>query len=81
MKNNWINQLRDAWKRFKDNVSVLDLNILNREDFSTWENLFMGKLVPHLENEGCLVVAVAGGTNTGKSTICLLYTSPSPRDS
>ncbi len=69
MKGNWINQFKDAWKRFKDNVSVLDLNILNGEDLSAWENLFMGKLLPHLENEGCLVIAVAGGTNTGKSTI------------
>ena len=69
VKEDWIDLLKSAWKRFKDNVSILDLNILKGEDLSAWENLFMGKLVPHLENEGCLVVAVAGGTNTGKSTI------------
>lgn len=69
MKSNWIDPFADVWKRFKDNVSKLDLNILNGEDLSAWEKLFLGKLVPHLEREGCLVVAVAGGTNTGKSTV------------
>jgi hypothetical protein len=34
-----------------------------------WSNLLTYKLVPHLAGEGCLVVAVAGGTNTGKSTV------------
>ncbi|MCC6142389.1 MAG: 50S ribosome-binding GTPase [Candidatus Hydrogenedentes bacterium] len=34
-----------------------------------WEDLLTYKLVPHLAGEGCLVVAVAGGTNTGKSTV------------
>lgn len=34
-----------------------------------WLNLLRNKLKPHLEGEGCLVVAVAGGTNTGKSTV------------
>jgi hypothetical protein len=38
----------------------------NAED---WEDLLTYKLVPHLAGEGCLVVAVAGGTNTGKSTV------------
>lgn len=69
MKENWINELSGVWKRFKEQISELGLNILNEKDLSTWEKLFLGKLVPHLEREGCLVVAVAGGTNTGKSTI------------
>lgn len=34
-----------------------------------WVNLLRYKLVPHLAGEGCLIAAVAGGTNTGKSTI------------
>lgn len=34
-----------------------------------WLDLLMHKLVPHLAGEGCLVVVVAGGTNTGKSTV------------
>ncbi|HPO12274.1 MAG TPA: 50S ribosome-binding GTPase [Candidatus Hydrogenedentes bacterium] len=34
-----------------------------------WTRLLVYKLLPHLEGDGCLVVAVAGGTNTGKSTI------------
>jgi len=36
---------------------------------SAWANLLVYKLVPHLAGEGCLVAAVAGGTNTGKSTV------------
>ena len=34
-----------------------------------WVNLLRYKLVPHLAGEGCLIAAVAGGTNTGKSTV------------
>jgi len=34
-----------------------------------WRDLLTYKLVPHLAGEGCLVAAVAGGTNTGKSTL------------
>lgn len=34
-----------------------------------WTNLLSHKLVPHLAGEGCLIVAVTGGTNTGKSTV------------
>ncbi|HRI89418.1 MAG TPA: 50S ribosome-binding GTPase, partial [Candidatus Hydrogenedentes bacterium] len=34
-----------------------------------WSNLLSYKLVPHLAGDGCLIVAVAGGTNTGKSTV------------
>lgn len=34
-----------------------------------WRALLAYKLVPHLVGEGCLVVAVTGGTNTGKSTV------------
>jgi hypothetical protein len=38
-------------------------------DAEDWLDLLAYKLVPHLAGEGCLVVAVAGGTNTGKSTV------------
>ena len=34
-----------------------------------WQALLDYKLLPSLAADGCLVVAVAGGTNTGKSTI------------
>lgn len=34
-----------------------------------WQDLLTYKLVPHLGGEGCLVAALAGGTNTGKSTL------------
>ena len=35
----------------------------------TWVDLLRYKLVPHLAGDGCLIVAVTGGTNTGKSTV------------
>lgn len=38
-------------------------------DCTEWQDLLTYKLIPHLAGEGCLIVAVAGGTNTGKSTI------------
>jgi len=38
-------------------------------DSEEWVNLLSYKLVPHLAGEGCLVAAVTGGTNTGKSTV------------
>jgi len=38
-------------------------------DAGEWMDLLVYKLVPHLAGEGCLVAAVAGGTNTGKSTV------------
>lgn len=45
-----------------------------------WSDLLTYKLVPHLAGQGCLVAAVAGGTNTGKSTVfnLLLGESVSP---
>lgn len=39
------------------------------EDCAEWRRLLQHKLVPQLSGDGCLVVAVAGGTNTGKSTV------------
>lgn len=46
--------------------------------FEDWERQLVFKLAPRLAGEGCLVVAVAGGTNTGKSTVfnSLLGNSP-----
>ncbi|MCX5771944.1 MAG: 50S ribosome-binding GTPase, partial [Candidatus Hydrogenedentes bacterium] len=48
--------------------------------FEDWERQLTFKLAPRLAGEGCLIVAVAGGTNTGKSTVfnCLLGRSLSP---
>ena len=39
------------------------------EGFEDWERQLTLKLAPQLSGEGCLIVAVAGGTNTGKSTV------------
>ena len=39
------------------------------EDCAEWRRLLQHKLAPQLSGDGCLVVAVAGGTNTGKSTV------------
>jgi len=49
-------------------------------DAGEWIKLLRFKLLPHLAGEGCLVVAVAGGTNCGKSTVfnMLLGSAVSP---
>lgn len=39
------------------------------ENTADWEKLLRFKLLPHLGEDACLVAAVAGGTNTGKSTL------------
>lgn len=39
------------------------------EETDEWRRLLQHKLVPQLSASGCLIVAVAGGTNTGKSTL------------
>ncbi len=39
------------------------------EGCEEWRRLLQHKLVPQLAGDGCLVVAVTGGTNTGKSTV------------
>ena len=59
------------WKEFKNKVSSLSLDFSekNFRENLEWERLLFGKILPHLEGEGCLVIAVAGGTNTGKSTL------------
>ena len=36
---------------------------------TVWRRLFQHKIMPQMALDGCLVVAVAGGTNTGKSTV------------
>ncbi|NIA15378.1 MAG: hypothetical protein GWP08_15015, partial [Nitrospiraceae bacterium] len=37
--------------------------------FEDWERQLTFKLAPRLAGEGCLIVVLAGGTNTGKSTV------------
>lgn len=55
---------------FRENLAVdEELAELIFDESEEWTNLLRYKLVPHLAGEGCLVVAVAGGTNTGKSTL------------
>jgi hypothetical protein len=39
------------------------------EGAEVWTDLLTYKLLPHMAGQGCLVVGVAGGTNTGKSTV------------
>lgn len=59
-----------ALRRFR---SALDADALLADTVfagaDDWANLLAYKLVPHLAGEGCLIAAVTGGTNTGKSTV------------
>ena len=50
------------------------------EGTAEWRDLLTYKLVPHLAGAGCLIAAVTGGTNTGKSTVfnLLAHKSISP---
>lgn len=50
----------DAFPRLRDAVF---------DECDEWLRLLRHKLAPQLTGDGCLVVAVAGGTNTGKSTV------------
>ncbi|HDP34086.1 MAG TPA: hypothetical protein ENN29_03135, partial [Candidatus Hydrogenedentes bacterium] len=50
----------DVYPRLRDAVF---------DDCDEWRRLLQHKLAPQLSGDGCLVVAVAGGTNTGKSTV------------
>ncbi len=57
-------------RRFREALST-DCSLSNVvfNGAEEWTNLLSHKLVPHLAGEGCLIVAVTGGTNTGKSTV------------
>lgn len=60
----------DALGQFRLALTVDEpLEELVFEDCEDWQNLLQFKLVPHLAGEGCLIAAIAGGTNTGKSTL------------
>lgn len=53
-------------------LAVADLPALSRvlfEDTREWRKLLKFKLLPQLAGKDVLVAAVAGGTNTGKSTV------------
>lgn len=58
-----LNGLQAALSAFPELGDVLF------EGTDEWRDLLEYKLAPHFAGEGCLVVAVAGGTNTGKSTV------------
>jgi len=66
-----IENFAEIWKDFKSKVSSLHSDFSKNifKENLVWERLLFGKILPHLEGEGCLVIAVAGGTNTGKSTL------------
>lgn len=58
-----LNGLRAALSPFPELAAALF------DGTDEWRDLLEYKLAPHFAGEGCLVVAVAGGTNTGKSTV------------
>ncbi len=58
-----------ALRQLSDTISAWpELSLQLFANTEEWRKLLRYKLLPHLEGEGCLIVAVAGGTNTGKST-------------
>ncbi len=65
--------LEEYEKRLRDlrnaTLSAPSVNDALFDGFDAWERLLTFKLAPRLAGEGCLIVAVAGGTNTGKSSI------------
>ncbi|MFP4191333.1 MAG: GTPase [Candidatus Hydrogenedentota bacterium] len=65
-----LTQFHHAFQRFQE-ASVRDprlrRHVLNGAE--EWVDLLSYKLAPHLAGEGCIVAAVAGGTNSGKSTV------------
>ena len=63
-------EFEEALNAFRGSVSrdgAIEQLIFNNT--REWRDLLTYKLIPHLAGQGCLVVAVAGGTNTGKSTV------------
>ena len=56
---------------FMTNVAVIG---------AQWGDEGKGKIVDWLSNRADVVVRFQGGHNAGHTLICLLYTSPSPRD-
>ena len=70
-----------ALRSFRDAIDAHEaVGILLFAKADDWIRLLRFKLLPHLAGEGCLVVAVAGGTNCGKSTVfnMLLGSAVSP---
>ena len=48
---------------------------------SQWGDEGKGKIVDWLSSQADIVIRFQGGHNAGHTLVCLLYTSPSPRDS
>lgn len=70
-----VSAFHEALEQFEAELSAspaLEARVFDR--CRDWRDLLTFKLIPHLAGEGCLVVAVAGGTNTGKSTVYNLLT-------
>jgi hypothetical protein len=76
-----LNQFRAALDAFRAGVNAYPA-IADQlfADAGEWLDLLEYKLAPNLAADPCLVVAIAGGTNTGKSTIynVLLQRDTSP---
>lgn len=65
-----LSEFDAALTRFRDRLdSFPELRDQLFKNTVEWIRLLKYKLLPHLAGEGCLVAAVAGGTNTGKSTV------------
>ncbi len=82
------NELGEALQRFAEALETFREGLAAHPDLcgelfegaQEWVQLLTYKLVPHLAGKGCLVAALAGGTQTGKSTLLnsLLHEPASP---
>lgn len=67
-----VKEFANDWKEFKERCkenTIFRSVLYPPEEWKTaldWERLLFNKILPHSD---CLVISVAGGTNTGKSTI------------
>lgn len=65
-----LTAFNDALQRFLNGIGAFpELAARLLADTAEWRDLLEFKLLPNLAASPCLVIAITGGTNTGKSTI------------
>ena len=78
----------DCYQKVKKRCfNFINLQETKKEKFKNKEKMIKSFLIPicfwinkNKPPNKTFIIGLAGGQGTGKTTICLLYTSPSPRD-